>query len=175
VAHPTRTETSPSRTETYPSDNRAGYLGGTDLITALRIYGTTIELPLLAGLLVATLGRSGDLQVDHRYLAKVHARLERVSGNWLRVENISSDRKNPIIFGHHEVSEFYIKPGDQFRIGDTIYYALNEEMRLARRAVAEILGETQDTEIDDCLIAASQSSYGNSLTDRNSSTTNEPK
>lgn len=155
VAHPTRTETSPSRTETYPFDNRAGYLGGTDLITALRIYGTTIELPLLAGLLVATLGRSGDLRVDHRYLAKVHARLERVSGNWLRVENISSDRKNPIIFGHHEVSEFYIKPGDQFRIGDTIYYALNEEMRLARRAVAEILGETQDTEIDDCLIAAS--------------------
>jgi hypothetical protein len=145
---------SPPRTETYPSDKRTGYLGSTDPTTALRIYGTTIELPLLAGLLVATLGRSGDLRVDHPYLAKVHARLERISGNWLRVENISTDRKNPIIFEHHEVSECYIKPGDQFRIGDTIYYALNEEMRLARRRMAEILGETQNTEIDDCLIAA---------------------
>ena len=146
----------PIRTDAYPSDNRAGYLGGTDLVTALRIYGTTTELPLLAGLLAATLGREGDLRADHRYLAKVHARLERDSGNWLRVENISTDpKKNPIIFGRHEVRVFHIKPGDQFRIGDTIYYALNEEMRLARRTVAEILGETQNTEIDDCLIAAS--------------------
>jgi len=143
-----------SRTETYPSDQRAGYLGSLDPTTALRIYGTAIELPFLAGLHVATLGRSGDLRVDHPYLAKVHARLERVSGNWLRVENISADRKNPIIFGHREVSECYIKPGDQFRIGDTIYYALDEGMRLARRRVVEILGETQNTEIDDCLIAA---------------------
>ena len=144
----------PPRTRTYSLDKRAGFLGGTDLITALRIYGTTIELPLLAGQLFATLGREGDLQVDEPYHAKVHARFERVSGNSLRVENVSTGRKNPIIFGNREVSDFSIKPGDQFRIGDTIYYALNEEMRLTRRRVAEILGETQNTEIDDCLIAA---------------------
>jgi len=150
VAHPSRTEAYP--TKTYPFAKRAGFLGGTDLVTALRIYGTTIELPLLPGLLFATLGRSGDLQVDHPYLAKVHARFERVSA-WLRVENIS-DRKNPIVFEHRAVIDCYIKPGAQFRIGDTIYYALNEEMRLARRRMAEILGETQNTEIDDCLIAA---------------------
>ena len=89
-----------------------------------------------------------------RSSAALHARLERVSGNWLRVENISTDRKNPIIFEHREVSECYIKPGDQFRIGDTTYYALNDEMRLARRTVTEVLGETRDTECDDCLIAA---------------------
>jgi len=144
----------PIRTETYPADKRTGYLAGTDLITALRIHGTPIELPLLSGQLVATLGRSGDLRVDHPYLAAVHVRLERVSGNWLRVENISADRKNPLIVDHHEVSQCYIKPGDQFRIGDTTYFALNEEMRLARRSVTEILGETRDTQIDDCLIAA---------------------
>jgi hypothetical protein len=142
------------RTETYPYDKRKGYLAGTDLITALRIHGSAIELPLLSGQLVTTLGRSGDLRVDHPYLAAVHVRFERVSGNWLRVENISTDRKNPLIFDHHEVSECYIHPGDQFRIGDTAYYALNEEMRLARRCVTESLGETRDTEIDDCLIAA---------------------
>jgi len=144
----------PSRTETYPADKRRSYLAGTDLITALRIYGSTIELPLLGGQFVTTLGRSGDLRVDHPYLAAVHVRFERVSGNWLRVENISADRKNPLIFNHHEVSECYIQAGDQFRIGDTTYYALNEEMRLARRSVTEVLGETQDTAIDDCLIAA---------------------
>lgn len=142
------------RTETYPADKRTSYFAGTDLITALRIYGTTIELPLLAGQIVATLGRSGALRADHQYLAAEHVRLERVPGNWLRVENISADRKNPLIFGHHEVRECHIQPGDQFRIGDTTYYALNEEMRLARRSVAEIMGETRDTEVDDCLIAA---------------------
>jgi hypothetical protein len=144
----------PLRTEIYTSEKRKSYLAGTDIITALRIYGSPIELPLLAGLRVATLGRAGDLRVDHSYLAKVHLRLERVSGNWVRVENISTDRKNPLIIDHREVTECYIQPGDQFRLGDTIYYALNEEMRLARKTVTEVLGETREPEIDDCLIAA---------------------
>jgi hypothetical protein len=142
-----------ARTETYPSDKRGAYLGGTDLVTALRIYGSVIELPLLVGQQVTTLGRKGDLRVDHRYLAAVHVRFER-AGGYLRAENVSTDKKNPIIFEHREVAECFLQPGDQFRIGDTTYYALNDEMRLARRWVAEILGETNDAAIDDCLITA---------------------
>jgi hypothetical protein len=143
----------PVRTDTYPSDQRASYLAGVDLVTALRIRGALIELPLLVGQLVFTLGREGDLRVDHKYLASLHVRLERV-GAYVRVENISADRKNPIIFDNREVSECYIKPGDQFRIGDTVYYAVNDEMRVARRTISEILGETADARVDDCLIAA---------------------
>jgi hypothetical protein len=144
----------PARTETYPSEKRKGYLRGTDPVTALRVHGNPIELPFLAGQEVATLGRKGDLRVDHPYLSALHIRLERISGDWLRVTNISEGRKNPLIFEHREVSECYIKPGNQFRIGDTIYYALNEEMRNARRTVTEVFGEPQCTEIDDCMIAA---------------------
>ena len=141
-----------ARTETYPSDQRGRYLGGMNLVTALRIHGSLIELPLLAGQEVITLGRKGDLRVEHRYLASIHVRFERV-GDYLRAENVSTDKKNPLIFEHHEVTECYLKPGDQFQIGDTIYYALDQEMRLARRWVAEILG-TNDAVVDDCLITA---------------------
>ena len=142
-----------ARTETYPTDKRERYLAGMDLVTALRIHGSLIELPLLAGQQVITLGRKGDLRVDHRYLASIHIRFERV-GAYLRAENVSTDKKNPIIFERRAVTECYLKPGDQFRIGDTIYYALNDEMRVARRSVAEILGETNDALVDDCLITA---------------------
>src|SRR5262245_34176498 len=141
------------RTETYPSDKRSVYLNGIDPITALRIYASLIELPLLPGQQITTLGRNGDLRVDHRYLSSVHVRFERVGG-YLRAENVSTDRKNPIIFEHRQVIECYLQPGDKFQIGDTVYYALNDEMRAARRDVAEILGEANDAAIDDCLIAA---------------------
>jgi hypothetical protein len=142
-----------TRTETYPKDKRRGYLGGMSLVSALRIHGSVIELPLLAGQDVTTLGRKGDLRVDHRYLAEVHVRFERV-GSYLRAENVSTDKKNPLIFENREVTECYLQPGNQFRIGDTIYYTLDDDMRLARQGVAEILGETKDAAIDDCLITA---------------------
>jgi hypothetical protein len=124
-----------------------------DLVTALRIHGSPIELPLLAGQQVITLGRKGDLRVDHRYLASVQLRFERV-GAYLRAENVSADKKTPLFVGRHEVNDCYLKPGDKFRIADTGYYALNDEMRLARRSVAEILGETKDAVVDECLITA---------------------
>lgn len=142
-----------ARTETYPPDKRGAFLGGTNPTTAVRIYGSAMELPLLPGQRVTTLGRNGDLRVDHRYLSSVHVRFEQVSG-YLRAENVSTDRKNPIFFQHREVTECYLQPGDQFQIGDTVYYTLDDEMRVARRVMAEILGETNDALVDDCVITA---------------------
>ena len=118
------------RTPTFPSDKRSAYLSGIDPITALRIYASLIELPLLPGRQVTTLGRCGDLRVDDRYVSSVHVRFEHIGG-YLRAEDVSSG-KNPLIFEHREVSECYLQPGDQFRIGDTVFYALNDEMRAAR-------------------------------------------
>src|SRR5689334_892055 len=108
----------PSPTETY-LNQRTYY--GTDPITAMRIHGTEIELPLLTGQAVFTLGRSApcDLRVDLRYLAAVHARIERIANcEWLRITDVSSG-KNPIIFKSHREREFYMRPGDSFRIGKT--------------------------------------------------------
>lgn len=142
-----------SRTETYPPDKRGAFLGGTNPTTAIRIFGEGRELPLLPGQRVTTLGRNGDLCVDHRYMSSVHARLEQVSG-YLRVENVSTDRKNPIFFQRREVTECYLQPGDQFQIGDTVFYTLDDEMRVARRVMGEILGETNHALVDDCVITA---------------------
>jgi hypothetical protein len=129
---------------------------GIDPITALRIYGTEIEFPLLAGQAVFTLGRSAhcDLRADLRYLAAVHVRIERVAHqDWLRVTDVSSG-KNPIIFKSRRQQEFYMRPGDSFRIGKTVFYALGDEMRLARPTAMEVLGARHHAELDDLLIAA---------------------
>lgn len=143
------------RTATYPSDQR-GYLGGSDQPAALRIYGTPHELPLLAGQLVFVLGREGDLHADHDYLSARHLRIER-QGNDLRLENISQNKKNALVFENREVATYcLVRPGDAFKIGNTTYYVLNEEMRMARRKVAEILGVTNDKAVDDCLIIAAK-------------------
>lgn len=143
------------RTETYPSNQR-GYLGGTDQPAALRIYGTPHELPLLAGQLVFILGREGDLRADHPYLSARHLRIER-QGNDLRLENISTNKKNALVFEGREVATYcLVRPGDTFKIGDTTYLVLNEEMRMARRKVAEIVGLANDKAIDACLIIAAK-------------------
>jgi hypothetical protein len=143
------------RTATYPSDQR-GYLGGSDQPAALRIYGTPHELPLLAGQLVFQLGREGDLRADHEYLSARHLRIER-QGNDLRLENISANKKNALVFENREVATFcLVRPGDTFKIGDTTYYVLNEEMRMARRKVAQILGLANDKAVDECLIIAAK-------------------
>lgn len=140
-------------TETYLEP---GTYYGTDPITAMRIHGTETEFSLLTGRAAFTLGRSAhsDLHVDLQYLAAVHARIERIANReWLRVTDVSSG-KNPIIFKSRREREFYMRPGDSFRIGKTTFYALSDEMRLARPTAMEVLGARSYAEIDDLLIAA---------------------
>lgn len=147
----------PDRTVTYPVDLR-GYQSGPDLITALGVVGTGITLPMLAAQTSFTLGRADrcDLQVSQKYLASVHARLDRVlvsSRANIRVSNVSS-RKNDVVYNEVAEGEFLMGAGEWFEIGDSRYYALNEEMRLARPAVMEALGIRKFKAIDEFLIAA---------------------
>ena len=142
-----------SPTETYQS---SGTYYGTDPITAVRIYGTETEFSLFTGQVAFTLGRSSlcDLRADLRHLAAVHARIERVANReWLRVTDVSSG-KNPITFKGRREREFYMRPSDSFRIGKTTFYALSNEMRVARPTAMEVLGARHYTEIDDLLISA---------------------
>lgn len=145
----------PSAPSTSTCSNPGTYYGA-DPITALRIYGTEIEFPLLTGQAAFTLGRSAhcDLRADLRYLAAVHARIERVANReWLRVMDVSSG-KNPIIFKASREHDFYLRPGDSFQIGKTTFYTLSDEMRLARPTAMEVLGTRHYAELDDLLIAA---------------------
>jgi hypothetical protein len=141
----------------YPLDRR-GYQSFPDLITALGVVGTGIALPLLVAQSSFTLGRSGlcDLRVDAKYLASRHAQLDRLllsSRAGLRITNVSSG-KNDIVYNGVAESEFSIGAGDWFEIGESRYYALNEEMRLARPIVMEVLGIRRFKAIDDLLISA---------------------
>lgn len=149
------------RTESYPRDRR-GYQTGPDLITALGVMGTGIALAMLVGQDIFTLGRaeSCDLRIEMRYLAGVHARLERVLNSLanLRVVDVSSGKNDIVFLGEVAEREFVMGAGDWFQIGDTKYFAQNEEMRLARPKVAEILGIRRHQAIDDLMIAAVQDS-----------------
>jgi len=144
-------------TVTYPSDRR-GYQSGADLVTALGVFGKGIARPMLAGQDSFTLGRGDgcDLQVDDKYLASVNARIDRIvnSRASLHVTNVSSGKNDIVYNGEIAESGFEMGAGDWFEIGDLRYYALNEEMRLARPRVMEALGVRQHDAIDDLLIAS---------------------
>lgn len=146
------------KTTTYPRERRR-YQTGTDTITALGVMGTGIALPMLAAQTSFTLGRADicDLRVDRKYLAPQHARIERIlvsSQASIRVTNVSSGKNDIVHNGEVASSEFDMAAGEWFEIGESKYYALNEEMRLARPEVMEVLGIRQYGAIDDLLLAA---------------------
>jgi len=149
------------RTPTYPPERRR-YQSGVDPITAIGVFGTDIVLPMLAAQFEFTLGRAAtcDLRVDRKYLASIHARIERIlasSHATIRVTDVSSG-KNDIVYNEVASKDFAIGAGDWFQIGETRYYALNEEMRLAWPKVMEILGIRHIATTSELLVAAARDS-----------------
>lgn len=141
----------PSVTETLPQSKRHA-LDGLDPITALRIRAEDVEYVMLAGQPRFALGSTASCEVfvDRRYVSSLHAMLERRE-NRIRVIDVS---KNGIVFRGRFEKQFDIGPGDFFTIGETTFYALNDEMRLARPVLAEVLGVQRFEVIDDLLMAA---------------------
>lgn len=136
----------PLRTETLPQSKRNG-LDGPDAITALRIRGVDLEYVMLAGQSRFALGSlaSCEIFIDRRYVSSLHAMLERRE-NRIRVIDVS---KNGLVFRGRFEKQFDIGPGDSFNIGETTCYALNDEMRLARPVLTEVLGAQRFETIDD--------------------------
>jgi hypothetical protein len=151
-----------NRTETYPRDQR-GYQAGPDLITALGVYGTGVELAMLASEPSFTLGREEmcELRYDHKHLAGMHARIDRIlssSRASLRVTDISSGKNDIVPNGEVAEREFVMGAGDWFEIGNCRYYAMSDEMRAARSTAMDVLGIGEHEAIDDLLIASVQDS-----------------
>jgi len=128
------------------------------LVTAMGVFGRGLSLAMLVGQDSFTLGRAEhcDLRVNNKYAAHVTARLDRIvnSRASLRVTNVSSGKNDIVYNGEIAESGFEMGAGEWFEIGDTRYYAQNEEMRLARPKVMEALGVRQHDAIDDLLIAS---------------------
>ena len=145
-------------TVTYPRDQR-GYQCGSDPIAAIGVFGKGIALPMLLAQDSFVLGRAaicGDLRVDEQYLASMHARIDRVVGSRasIRVTNVSNGKNDIVYNGDIAEQGFEMGAGEWFMIGETKYFALNEEMRLARPRLMEVLGAQQHNAIDDLLISA---------------------
>lgn len=146
------------RTASLPEGERGGFFDGVDLITALRQRGTEDEHVLLAGKSSFTLGSSQgcDVVIGRGYLSSSHCELER-RGQRIRVHDL--DSKNGTYFAGRREPSFDIGPGDCFVAASTTLYALNEEMRLCRPVVSEVLGANRFEAIDDLLIAAVRGSH----------------
>lgn len=142
----------PPRTETIPESRRGRSFDGADLVTALRIRGVDLEHVLLVLQRKFTLGTADacDICVSGKHISFSHALLERLD-NRIRVTDLGS--KNGLTFCGRKERQFWISPGDTFSIDETVFYALNEEMRVARPVVAEILGPQRTADIDDVMIA----------------------
>jgi hypothetical protein len=149
--------TDSNHTKTYPRDRRR-YQSGPDMVTAIGVFGKSVTLPMLAGQDSFTFGHADrcDLRTDEPYLAPVHARIDRIANSRarIRVTNVSSGKNDIVYNGEVAELEFEIGAGEWFEIGDSRYYALNEEMRLSRPTVMEVLGGRQHEAIDDLLVAA---------------------
>ncbi len=105
-----------------------------------------------------TFGRADtcELRVDHKHVARFQARIDRIASARasLRVVDISNSKNDIVPNGEVAESEFVMGAGDWFQIGESRYYAMNDEMRSARSVVMDVLGIGQHDAIDDLLIAA---------------------
>lgn len=110
---------------------------------------------MLAGRSKFTFGTAPgcDICVERRHVSFSHALLERRADRIL-VTDLES--KNGIVFQGRKRKQFEIGPGDAFSIDKTVFYVLNDEMRLARSLVAGILGPQRMDAIDDLLMEAVQ-------------------
>lgn len=143
----------PPRTQTLPEGARPPSLDGPDLVTALRVHGGTTETVLLAKQATFTVGSSPscDVVLESPYVSSLHVLLER-RGQRIRVHDQNS--RNGVFFAGRREPSFDIGPGDVFTVATTQLLALNEDMRLARPAIAEIVGFDRGELPDEILIAA---------------------
>jgi hypothetical protein len=127
---------------------------------AIGVWGKGRELAMLATQNSFTFGRAAtcDLSLpDEKHLATVHIQFDRILNSAhasLRGADVSSGKNDVVVMGEVAEKEWVMGAGDWFNVGDTKYFALNEEMRHGRHRVMEILGIRQYEAVDDLLIAA---------------------
>ncbi len=147
-----KAEISP-RTVTVPEEERRFAYEGPDLVTALQVHGAGIEHELVAKQNEFTVGSSPscDVPLDSPYASSLHCTLER-RGQRVRVH--AATTKNGTFFAGRRQTGFDIGPGDSFIVGTTHLLALNDDMRLARPVITELVGLDLAPVVDDLLVAA---------------------
>lgn len=116
---------------------------------------------MLATEVAFTFGRAStcDLQVpdDRKHIAAVHIQFDRLINSLrasLKGTDVSSRKNDVVIMGEVAEREWEMGAGDWFQIGDSRFFAMNDEMRHGRRRALEILGVRQHDVVDDLLVSA---------------------
>jgi len=144
----------PPRTVTVPEEEApASAMDRLDPITAIREHGGTTDTSLLIRKTKFTLGSSEscDVVVASSYVSSLHALMDR-RGQRIRVHD--QDSRNGTFFAGRRETTFDIGPGDVFTVATTPLLTLNEDMRLQRPTIAQIVGLDRNDAVDDVLIAA---------------------
>jgi pSer/pThr/pTyr-binding forkhead associated (FHA) protein len=139
-------------TESLP-DQPTSAAAGPDLITALRVVGREPEFPLLNDQRTFSLGSatSCDIVLDHPHISGFHCSLNR-RGQRIRITDQHS--RNGTVFGGRREQSFDIGPGDTFTVASSTLLALNDEMRLSRSTLIEVLGFDDPATVDGLLATA---------------------
>jgi hypothetical protein len=140
---------------TDPLDESGLSLPPSDPVTALRVVGQNIELPLSSAKRTFTLGAAAEPEVDltvpsavSARVSRLHALIQRKANRlWVNDQHSTNgtylrDRREP---------SFEIGAGQSFRIADVKLLALDEHLRVLRPHVQWILGLTAHAAVDAAL------------------------
>jgi pSer/pThr/pTyr-binding forkhead associated (FHA) protein len=147
----------PVQTDPLGDEQREAWYEGPDVVTALRVYDGDREYPLPQKA-IATLGasRSCDVSVPGRGMSALHCALVR-KGSRLRV--LDQHSTNGLFSGGRRVDLIDLYPGDTFTAAPLTLLALNDEMRVQRQVIADIVGTSFTPTPDRVLVDAVKSSH----------------
>jgi len=146
----------PAETEPLGDELREVWYEGPDVVTALRIYDGDREYPLPQKT-ISTLGasRSCDVSVPGGGLSALHCAFVR-KGTRLRV--LDQHSTNGLYHGGRRVDLIDLYPGDLFTAAPLTFLAMNDEMRVQRHVIADIVGTRYTPTPDRVLVDAVKSS-----------------
>lgn len=148
----TRQVATPAQTPPLAAPRRGAWFEGPDVVTALREYDGAFERELPRhGSFTLGSSRRCDLALPGRDLSAIHCMLER-RGTRLRVHDQHST--NGTYFAGRRIDVIDLEPGDVFTPAPVSLFALNDEMRVHRPVIAEILGSGHATTPDRLLFDA---------------------
>lgn len=135
-----------NKTRTLPDEQRGRWIDHPDMVTMLKIYGSSVSFDLPRDKAQFTLGSAPDcdISIPGDYLSRVHCKLER-RGDRLRVHD--HDSKNGTYFNNVREAFFDVRPGDVFTPAPVRLLAMSDYMRAAYPPLLELLGPEEENAV----------------------------
>jgi pSer/pThr/pTyr-binding forkhead associated (FHA) protein len=151
----------PVRTAPLAESQRGAWYDGPDVITCLRELDSPLEFDLPREVPRFTIGasRSCDIALPGRGLSATHVLLERRAD---KLRLIDQNTTNGTYFQDRKIDDVKLSPGDTFTLAPVTFLAMNDEMRVHRPTIVDVVGSSSTPSPDKLLIEAARGS-GNLL------------